>query len=322
MIADIPDELTPLGTLATGRGQSQFEKSVLTRWGAKVPVGCSISPLCNSQGDMIGAVEVFMDMSRIKSFEEELARKEKLAALGQMAATMAHKIRNPLGGIAGFAGLLNMEFKDSANGRRLVGKITEGVDKLERIVTSLLSYTAPMTLEYRSVDLVTLVGHAVSSLDAEEHGVGISVTCPDGSLIAEIDAERFRKMIQSLLRNAFEAVADGGAIDVFIGDEMTDFGDIDSMTSRVLDSLKNETANTRRLSSRAVIVIRDTGTGMDKHSKEQLFVPFYTSKENGIGLGLAHARKIVEGHLGTIAIESEEGNGTAAGIAVPRRRIL
>ncbi len=119
---DLPDELTPIGTLATGRGVSQVERTLVGRNGEKIAVGYSISPLVNRRGDMTGAVEIFMDLRRIKALEDELSRMDKLAALGQMAAVMAHKIRNPLGGIVGFSGLLGIELDGNERGSRLVGR--------------------------------------------------------------------------------------------------------------------------------------------------------------------------------------------------------
>jgi PAS domain S-box-containing protein len=122
---DIPEELTPLRTIITGKGVSQLEKTIVHRSGEKIAAGYSISPLVNRHGTMMGAVEIFMDLSRIKALEDEISRMDKLAALGQMAATMAHKIRNPLGGIAGFTGLLELEMGESDRGKRLTGKIME-----------------------------------------------------------------------------------------------------------------------------------------------------------------------------------------------------
>ncbi|MCK5845580.1 MAG: PAS domain S-box protein, partial [Victivallales bacterium] len=205
MVDSVPDELTPLWTLSTGRGHTQIEKSVTSSSGKTTPVGSSISALRNSSGDMIGAVEIFMDLTRIKALEEELTRKEKLAALGQMAATMAHKIRNPLGGIAGFAGLLDLELRDSENGRRLVGKITEGVDKLDRIITSLLAYTSQLKLDTQIVDLNDIAEDCVKSAITGFGADGIVFHQSNDPVMVKADTERFRESLLSIIRNAVEA---------------------------------------------------------------------------------------------------------------------
>ena len=126
---DVPDELTPLHVLTAGAGQSQLEKTILSKDGENIPVGFSISPLLNSDGELLGAVEIFMDMSRIKALEDEISRMDKLAALGQMSATMAHKIRNPLGGIVGYAGIIGKNSEENNKVKTHVQRIVEGVEK-------------------------------------------------------------------------------------------------------------------------------------------------------------------------------------------------
>jgi len=318
---DVPDELTPLWILSNEGVHTLFEKTVVSANGDRVPLGCSISPLRNSSGEMIGAVEIFMDMSRIKSLEDELARKEKLAALGQMAATMAHKIRNPLGGIAGFAGLLRLELTDCENGKRLVGKITEGVDKLERIVNSLLAYTSRLRLEPRMVDVGAFVEESVASFMVDYPETKWTVGQPDGSVMAEIDTEHVGRALKSVLRNAVDAVAAAGGdgavgVTVVAGD--WDYTPGHPRENEVLARIRSESDLLESHISGCIVLVADDGGGMDARSREQLFVPFYTTKEEGIGLGLASVLKIVEAHRGEIWIETKEREGTAVGLVFPR----
>ncbi len=317
---DIPDELTPLWTLASGKTRTQMEKTIVSKNGSATPVGCSISPLINASGEMVGAVEIFMDLTRIKSLEDELARKEKLAALGQMAATMAHKIRNPLGGIAGFAGLLDLELRGDDNGRRLVRKITEGVDKLERIVTSLLSYTSPLRLGSHTVDLVELTGGIAVSTAADRGDVAITVDDPEGPVMAVIDAEQYRRAITNIVRNSLDAIEDSGAVTVTVCTDLSTLAPVSTAAERVIRAMMASSGGIRTIALSACVMIADTGAGMDAVSMGQLFVPFYTTRENGIGLGLAHAKRIIEEHGGSIFVESVEGEGTAVGIVLPRNR--
>jgi len=319
MGADAPDELTPLWTLSTGEGHSQIEKTVLSKEGKTVPVGCSISPLVNTSGEIIGAVEIFMDMTRLKALEEELAEKEKLAALGQMAATMAHKIRNPLGGIAGFAGLLDLEMKDSENGRRLVGKITEGVDKLDRIVTSLLSYTSELNLEPHMTDLTELMEDIVNTAKMNNNSMNFLLNVPDGPVLVEFDMEQFRGAVQSIIRNAVEAVENDGAVDITVIPTESGYLPSNRLSAKLLNTLREKTELLNSRLPGAILLITDSGKGMSPEVKEQLFVPFFTTKENGIGLGLASARKIIEGHHGEIVIKSEKNAGTAVGVVLKKK---
>ena len=322
MGSDISEELTPLWTLSTGEGHSQIEKSVISKSGKTTPVGCSISPLVNTSGETIGAVEIFMDMTRIKALEDELAWKEKLAALGQMAATMAHKIRNPLGGIAGFAGLLQLELQDSENGSRLVSKIIEGVNKLERIVTSLLSYTSQLKLEPHMVDLAKLMNDIISMEKVKSSSVQFSVKQPDGPVMVEIDMAQFKEAVLSIVCNAVEAIEDKGTVDVLAISGESDYSPLHPLTGCLLNTIRESSALVKSRNPIGLLLITDSGKEMSPQVQEQIFVPFYTMKENGIGLGLASALKIIEAHHGEIWIESKENSGTAVCIILPRMSMI
>lgn len=315
---DLPDELTPLGTLATREGVSQLEKTLVSRNGERIAVGCSISPLVNRHEAMIGAVEIFMNLNRIKALEDEISRMDKLAALGQMAATMAHKIRNPLGGIAGFAGLLEFEMEGNARGKRLVGKVTEGVEKLNRIVTSLVSYAAQPHLRPQRFDLGGRLSEVVDQYEPDpDPGVSIELIQPEGSVAVEVDSEQFAEAVRKVVQNALEAIESDGAVSLYVLPGNSGFHPSDPVTADLLDRMRSGSKLiTSRIPS-GIAIVADSGCGMDAEGLDRLFVPFYTTKENGIGLGLAAARKIVEAHHGEIWIASRENAGTAVGMILP-----
>ena len=317
---DILDELTPLWALQSGEHYSHLEKNIASTDGRMIPVGFSISPLMNRSGEMIGAVEIFSDLRRIKTLEDELNRKEKLAALGQMAATMAHKIRNPLGGITGFAGLLNMELSENENGRRLVGKVIEGVDKLNRIVTSLLSYTSLTDLSRRRIDLNDLLSailEEMSEMGELRGGVTVELHAGDGPAAVDADVEQFRDAMKSILTNAADAMENNGVIDITVMSDDLARPPYSPLAAKMVKKIRRTSKIVRTHTPFTLIAITDTGSGMDADVLAHLFVPFYTTKENGIGLGLATARKIVEAHYGEIYIESAENEGTSVGIVLP-----
>ncbi len=320
---DLPDELTPIGTLATGRGVSQVERTLVGRNGEKIAVGYSISPLVNRRGDMTGAVEIFMDLRRIKALEDELSRMDKLAALGQMAAVMAHKIRNPLGGIVGFSGLLGIELDGNERGSRLVGKITEGVDKLNRIVTSLLSYTSRLVLNPVPYDLgAGLEAVARVYEDDPPHGGPVPrfrLHLPDGPVSVEVDREQFEAAARRIVLNAVEAFDGGdGEVEIHVCAGHSAYDPDNAVIAELFASMRK---SSKLLASRmpcGMAVVADTGAGMDEEAARNLFVPFFTTKENGIGLGLATAKKIVETHHGELWVASIEGSGTAVGMVFPK----
>ena len=333
---EFPDELTPFGTLSAGKGISQVEKTLVSRSGEKIAVGYSISPLMNRHGIMTGAVEIFMDLRRIKALEDELSRMDKLAALGQMAATMAHKIRNPLGGIVGFAGLLELELRENERGRRLIGKITEGVDKLNRIVSSLVSYTSRLNLQPRPYDLGAGLAEMLgvfegspnyakhnsgclsSELDPDRVEVAFSLFQPEGPVTVEADRDLLNGAVRKIVQNAVDSLDSFGEVHGYVLPGDSCYTPPCPVTSAMLGKLR---ASSRLIASRlecGIAVVTDTGCGMSAEAEKNLFVPFFTTKENGIGLGLASAKKIVEAHHGELWIASLESRGTSVGIILPR----
>ena len=295
---DAGREKSLLYTLDTGVGLSNQEKDLRRADGRSIPLGFSTSLVRQTEGPVLGAVEVFNDMTEVKQLEAELQRVHTLAALGEMAATVAHEIRNPLGGIAGFAALLerglDAEDKDR---RRLVHKIIEGVARLNRIVSSLLTYTRPLRLNAHPVDLAELVEEAAAFLEIDlrrtREDIAINRRYPDNALVCSIDPEQFQQVVLNILQNATQAMPEGGNVDI--------------------DVYRGLEAGAEQ----AVLSIRDQGMGMDPEVQEKLFTPFFTTKEDGTGLGLVTSKKIVEAHGGSIRVESRPGSGTSFFVYLP-----
>ncbi len=295
---DAGREQSVLHTLESGKGLSSQEKELKRADGHNIPLGFSTSLVRDNEGHVLGAVEVFNDLTEVKRLEAELQRVHTLAALGKMAATVAHEIRNPLGGIAGFAALLERDLEGEDPRRRLVHKITEGVARLNRIVTSLLNYTRPLKLNRHPVDLAHMVEEAAAffEIDPERKRENISIRrhFPDAPTVCAIDPEQFQQIVLNLLQNATQAMPEGGQIDIEIAVEL------------IADQ------------NRALLRIRDTGMGMDAEVQEKLFTPFFTTKEDGTGLGLVTSKKIIDAHGGAIQVESEPGHGTCFTISLPQ----
>ena len=240
---------------------------------------------------------MFNDLTEMKRLEEQVRRMHTLAALGEMAATVAHEIRNPLGGIASFANLLERDLETDDPSRRLVRKITEGVARLNRIVSSLLSYTRPLNLNTHPVDLMQTVEEAAAffeiDLERKQQAVEIRRLFLETPCVCQVDTEQFHQVILNLLLNATQAMPEGGTIELEVA--QTSDADGDWIVTRV----------------------RDTGMGIDEELQEKLFTPFFTTKEDGTGLGLVTSRKIIEAHGGNIVVDSTPGDGTCFTIALP-----
>lgn len=247
------------------------------------------SPLADKSGRVIGAVKVFQDIGEIEDLRERVRRKDRLAALGEMAATVAHEIRNPLGGIRGFASLLARDLDDSDPKLRLVEKVIQGTKALDKVVNDLLEYTRPMELRIRPTDLADLIEPALGFL-GEDSGRIIIKNEVVGGLRALADADRMRQVILNLLLNAAQSIDGPGRIHI--------------------TAVPSDTC--------VELVIADTGCGMTSGELERAFMPFHTTKEKGAGLGLPSAAKIVEGHGGAITAESEPGRGSRFTVRLPK----
>ena len=285
---------TAMHTLDTGERLLNREKSLRRADGRIIPLGFSTSLLRDEQGTVLGVVEVFNDLTEVKRLEAEVQRVNTLAALGEMAATVAHEIRNPLGGIAGYAGMLERDLSSEDPNRRLVHRIVEGVGRLNRIVSSLLTYTRPLRLNAYPVNLVELVEETTAffeiDIERQRDDITLARSYESDTLICRLDPEQLQQVILNLLQNATQAMPEGGTLQIRVFSE----GELNAFC------------------------IGDTGIGMETDVQEKLFTPFFTTKEDGTGLGLVTSKKIVEAHNGTIRVESQVGQGTQFYVHLPQ----
>jgi PAS domain S-box-containing protein len=288
-----------LHTLTQGQELALDEKVMWHKDGHPVPVSFQTAMLRDHAGRSLGAVEIFSDISRIKAMEEEMQRTKTMAALGEMAATVAHEIRNPLGAMGGWAGLLERDLEPSDPRRKTLGKIVEGLSRLNKIVSNLLVYTRPVKASMRKVNLAAFLDEIIDfvGIEIERLGQNIAVekkweSRSDVFILA--DPEKLHQVVMNLCLNAIQAMPVGGTLSVFIDEVSRD---------------KHEYVSFR---------IVDTGIGIAPEALDKIFDPFFTTKENGTGLGLAIVKKIVEFHSGYITIDSTVTTGTAARVFLPR----
>ena len=292
-------EESVLHTLDKGESLQNRERDLRLPDGRSIPLGFSTSVVRDGNGDVLGAIEFFTDLTEVKRLESQVRRMHTLAALGEMAATVAHEIRNPLGGIASFASLLERDLAADDPNRRLVGRITEGVARLNRIVTSLLSYTRPLNLNTRPVDLAVAVEEAAAffEVDAEGRSPGVTI-------------RRNFPAVPAWARSTSSASARSSSTS-------------SSTPPRPCRKAAPSTWGSTRSAGRTV-----TGPGSPfatpapaspPTSSDKLFTPFFTTKEDGTGLGLVTSRKIVEAHGGRLTVDSVPGEGACFTIALPRQ---
>ncbi len=241
---------------------------------------------------------------KLKDREEEVVRIKSLAALGEMAAVMVHELKNPLGGIRGFAELLERDLEKGDPKSRSARKIMEGVETLDGIVKSLLDYTKPVKLNPRKVEMTALIdeviGFFVMDDSQKKADVRIVKNFPEDEVFCQLDTEQFRQILLNLLHNAVQAMEGGGRITVELSQK--------DRTPDVYPQIKER---------EIILKISDTGIGMNQATLEKLFTPFFTTKESGTGLGLSTVKRIVEAHRGYIDVKSEPEKGTTVVVKLP-----
>jgi PAS domain S-box-containing protein len=259
----------------------------------KIESAYSITRLRNADPDSpTGLVLILYDLTEVKKLEENLKRVSTLAALGEMAATVAHEIRNPLAGISGFTALLLRDLESGSDARRLVEKISSGVKSLNTIVESLLNYTRNVCPELVESDPVKIIENAIADIETEpeSHNQEFEIKAGSRRLKAFLDPQLFRLVMFNLLKNAAQACPSGGKVKV---------------------------AMSRSESGSLLISVEDEGPGISTEAMDKMFVPFFTTKINGTGLGLATVRKLTELHRGRVSAQNRPGRGAVFTIEIP-----
>jgi PAS domain S-box-containing protein len=295
--SDTQDEPMLLHVLNTGKEQIRDEKVIWHSDGHPVPVSYQTAILRDSKGTRIGAVEIFSDISRIKALEKEMQQAKTMAALGEMSATVAHEIRNPLGAMGVWAGLLERDISADDPRRKTLGKIIEGLSKLNKIVSNLLVYTRPVKTELRKVQIDKVIAEIIDFVQIEierlRQNIVIERRFGDYPVFVLVDPEKMGQVVLNLCLNAIQAMPEKGTLTVLV-DKQEDAGH-----------------------GYAVFTIADTGSGIEKELISKIFDPFFTTKENGTGLGLAIVKKFVESHSGYIDVKSVPDEGTQVKVFLP-----
>lgn len=270
------------------------------RYGDRLTVDISSMPLMGDGGDLNGWILLCRDITPLKSLEEGIRKSDRLAMIGTLAAGLAHEIKNPLGGIRGAAQLLFRE-NVSSDAAECLKIIIREVDRVDKLVTQLLTFSrpCPKTLTLVPVNLNELLDSVLllqkTALEEKEIRVirGFDPSLPS----IHGNAESLSQVFLNLIKNAMEALPETGGQIVVQSRMITDY------------RIKGEKGE--KASRMVVAEIRDNGMGIPKENLENIFTPFFTTKEKGCGLGLAVSQRIVSEHRGFIQVKSEGGAGTA-----------
>ena len=293
IFGDMKDHITEtLHALQSGERSPRFETNCLTSEGMRLRLGYSLSPLVAEAGEITGIVITFQDLTHVRSLEETSRRQDRLAAIGRMAASIAHEIRNPLAAMRGSIQMLRSELDSDSSQAELMEIILRESDRLNRIITDFLNYARPRSLTQARVDVGDLL-HQTFALMRHSPEIGpnqnIVEELPNEPLFAEADEGQLKQVFWNLARNALQAMPNGGTL---------------------------RTTLDKNSGNRLRIAFADTGRGMSPEQVEHLFEPF-SSTTGGTGLGLSIVYQIIRDHGGTINVRSLVGQGTTITVELP-----
>jgi len=263
------------------------------KWYGSQPVGYSANRIFDSDGNFYGVVEILHDISAEKKLRETIRHVSALAALGEMIATVAHQVRNPLAGIIGFSELLVRDFPEGHPSADISKKIYKGAKELNKIIVNLMEFTKKTEPEFREIELLKFMDDVVEKLMHEPFIGKVKI-----ELHSDIKQHEYR-FDPILMRQAFVNIAHN-ACQAMSPDEGI-------LTITVEENNQNF----------LVIKFHDTGKGFPDKDCEKLFKPFYTTRADGTGLGLSMVKKVVDFHSGAVFAENQENGGAVFTIELP-----
>jgi PAS domain S-box-containing protein len=277
----------PLSTLISGdenvvRGEYQYT----TKDNRSIWLGITTSQLINAAGEKIGHIFVFTDLTDIKAMQARMELKERLSQLGEMSAGISHELRNSMSVISGYAKLLSKNVEEP--NKQNVDEILSEIRTMDKIISELLAFAKPSVLSVQQVDMHKLLEDTIKYAVEDNDLVSVSVDV-ESHVSVKADVVLMKQAITNILINASEAMPEGGTISISI----------------------------HRLNNRVKMNIKDSGPGIPEDIREKVFLPFYTTKAEGVGLGLALVQKIIFAHGGTIEVGSNQGGGTSFSIILP-----
>jgi two-component system sensor histidine kinase PilS (NtrC family) len=270
------------------RGETDF----LTARGDRLRFGYSSFPLVGRASEPLGAALIFQDLTSLRAMEEAVARSERLADLGRVAAGLAHELRNPLAAMMGSVELLRATRAADDDGR-LLGIVLREAARLDQLVTEFLAFARPAPLRRVRLDLAAVAAETLEVFEHDPASAAVALERSLASASASVDADRLRQVLWNLLLNARQGiVASGrpsGRIQVATGDGP----------------------------SGPWLAVRDDGVGIDPADRQRIFLPFFSTRKDGTGLGLATTHRVIEAHGGTIDVESEPAQGACFTVRFP-----
>jgi len=282
----LPTQLCGLkGIMEEGKPITEKQMECTFLSGRTVPLSVSATRIINAVGELVGYILILRDLGEVQQLQDEIRRQEKLAAIGGLAAGVAHEIRNPLSSIKGLATFFGDQFDEGTEANEAAGVMVNEVDRLNRKITELLDFSRPTDVKYQVTELEPLLSHSLQLIqqDISSQGIELIIKIEKNICPVSVDPDRFTQCLLNLYLNAIQAMPHGGTL--------------------TLECRSDQQGH-------ILISVCDTGDGIPADHLGQIFNPYFTTKGKGTGLGLAIVHKIVEAHRARIKVESVVGKGS------------
>jgi len=279
--------------LTTGEQIIEQEIKCTTASQTTLPLSLSASTLTDDDGNQLGTVLLFRDLSDVKALQEQVERAERLASVGRLAAGVAHEIRNPLGALKGFLQYFQRKLELQDQDKTYLTVMVKEVDRLNSVISNLLDFARPKDPVFEPCDIDDLIRHVLTltESDVQSKQISISLNIAENLPQVRLDRDQMTQVLLNILLNAVQVMESDGQITI--------------------------EANIRREPNQLEITVSDNGKGIPAGDLPRIFDPFFTTKKQGAGLGLAIAHTIIENHQGEIIAESQEGKGSTFRIRLP-----
>ena len=292
------DEIMPPTCMALLQGL-KAEKKVVEKDidcplkdGRTISLEVIVTALEEDNGNSLGYVILFRDITEVQHLKKEMERSQRLASVGSLAAGIAHEIRNPLSSIKGFATFFKERYRDNPEDQKTADIMVQEVERLNRVIGQLLEFARPMEMKRHWTSIQEVIRHTLKMIEGQAKAKKITLRTDLPLHVGDIfiDSDKIKQVLLNLYLNAVEAMEEGGALTVAV--------------------LPHEGRMVR-------IDVSDTGKGIDEKDIARIFDPYFTTRSSGTGLGLAIVHRIVESHDGELRVTSEPGKGTTVSIFLP-----
>lgn len=280
------------GEITADRKIIEQELPLIDSKGKELSVAATVTEIRSENDEFVGTMYILRDLTQMKSLQETVQKQEKMAAIGNLAAGVAHEVRNPLSSIKGYATYFGSLFEAGSDKKKAAEVMTAEVERLNRVISELLEIARPSDIKPKKTDIRFLLDSSLRLIqqEAESAQVSIKKDIAEGLSRLPLDPDRLTQALINLYINAIQAMPEGGILTIAAGEK----------------------------ENAVEITVADTGNGIPDEVMSKIFDPYYTTKNTGTGLGLAVVQKVIDAHGGSIEVKKSEGKGTKFIITLPK----